>query len=211
MLRTLCVLLVGVTTSLSAGEAQRVEKPLGFATPEEAWEAYRHADHEARWRDAFRCMTPEGQDDSLVELLVLAQAFAIADKGGTGSKLKDIFRSNALNIETIRAESQKMLRKEALQYFKRLVSGVKDKETLYDEATRVVDPLAEHPKDKNGNRLLALGPLERVKIVGDQAEGLCWLRKDEPLAGNGGVASVAESVNVACRKINGRWYVNSRE
>ena len=63
------------------GDKEAVQAPLGYSSPQEAFQARRTAIARRDWRTAFNSMTPETQDQAVVEI---AWAWLWLGSGGTG-------------------------------------------------------------------------------------------------------------------------------
>ncbi len=109
MLRVLLLFIAFGTTSVIAGEPSVDKKVPGFASPREAWEAYRHARHEGRWREAFQCLTPESQD-RFVGTIIHAGAYLKGSPAGKniGTKIEAILKNHGLDLAQIEADADRI-------------------------------------------------------------------------------------------------------
>jgi len=210
MLRVLCLILGLGTMSLTAGESSSEKKTLGFASPEEAWEAYRLAQHEGRWKKAFQCLTPGAQERVVMRFVYTAAYLGRTQEKATAKKLKTILKNHGLDLQQIEAEAEKHVSKdEAARYAKELNRRVKDREQLFQEAMTLLDPVVPHPKDKDGKRMIAWGKLTKIEMDGDRATGECIKKLDDRTVFEvGGVRQTEMTQDVKLHRINGRWFVD---
>jgi hypothetical protein len=204
MFRSICVTAALVGASVIGGEPSTVKakQDRGFASPREAWDAYRHARHEGRWRDAFRCLTPQRKVEE-IEWCLLYADFPV----GKMAKVQAIMRRFALDIRQIQRELVDMQAMgatdgERIKYADGLVSQVKDKETLYDELMKEVCKGLPTPP------VVALGELKSLEITGDRARGEYIERLDDSeVFIVSGVRQTEVRTSEGFRKIGGGWFL----
>ncbi len=213
MFRMLCLLLaLGSTPVITAESPSEKKEVLGFASPHEAWEAYRHAKYERQWRKAFQCLTPNAQEHQIMGFVFIGAYLMKTQARDTAKKLNAALKNYGLDVEKIEAEVEKIESKEAsARYSKQLYRGVKDRERLFEEAMTILDPVIPYPKDKDGKRVIAYGKLTKIQIDADRATGQCIRKLDEgDIFDIGGVRQTEVTTEIELRNLNGRWFVDGR-
>jgi hypothetical protein len=191
--------LVAGTPSM-AGEPQK-QKSSGYSSPEEAWDAFRFAHHNGRWREAYRSLTADYQERYTQGLLFTIAYLQGTTAEGTAKKLKAILRNHGLTLEELEGRTDDLAA--GLAVYSRL----KDKEGLYCEAMNALGPLIPRPT-KGGKPVVELGRLTKIKVTGDKAEGQ-FLRQLGDQSGffKGSVRQTELEDVGGFRRINGRWFV----
>lgn len=210
MLHTLCSLLICGSTILIGGEPATKEKRPGFDSPEEAWEAYRHAHHEGRWRDAFRCLTSEHQEKWVGQIVFVAAYLQDTEEKCAARKLEEILKNHGLDLKHIETDTSRVSHGKVDDYVKDLNRRMQDVEGLYDEAMTVLSGVMPQPTAKDGKRMIALGALTKIEALGDRARGKYMKQLDDRTVFEAdGVRKTELEMTVAFRKRDGRWFVDS--
>jgi hypothetical protein len=187
-----------------AGEPSADRTLAGFASPHEAWDAYRHARHDGRWRYAYQCLTPESQDRFVEVIVHMGACLEGTDDKDTARKLKTILKSHALDVDRIYEETKALPQEE---YVKELNRRVEDREGLFHEAMTLMARVIPQPKGNDGTPVIACGAVTDVEISGDKATGR-FIRKldDRAVSEADGARQTERRDQVRFRKINGRWF-----
>ena len=140
-----------------AVEKAASEPPKGYASPREAFEAYRKARNQKDWRTLFFCMTPDLQNRQVIGLWY--ESWELAE----GSE-KEVFAAWAKhNLDGIRADYQKLYSKKHGFDFERLKA---EQEKWYAEQEkrrkRYYETHPEVPKDSVVSDHLLLKPGEKA-------------------------------------------------
>lgn len=202
----LCVALSGVA---AMGDEQSADKKGSkFASPQAVWDAYRHAYHEKRWKEVFRCATPQAQERFVGDIIFNAAMLARTPARNTAAELKVILKNYGLELEQIEAMAES--NPDAKHVIDGLIRSVVEKEKLYDDAMSVLNRESQGgEKSKVKDRATLLGQLENVKITGDKAQGQYTRRlNDGDIFVISGVRQTEEELTVQFRRIGGRWYVH---
>ena len=198
----MCALLV--LALCAAAEGSDLQAGVGFGTPREAWDEYRHARHEGRWKDAYRCLTPESQERFVEAVVYLAACFRETDDKDTARRLKGMLGNHGIYMDRI---DLKMKTRPAPKYVRRTCRQVKDREGLFCEAMALIDGQVRRPKGEDGKPVIVYGELTKIEITGDEAKGQFVKnlegREDIELDGDLQADGNAEA---HFRRIDGRWF-----
>ena len=208
MFRAISLTFLVIATPLMAGEPQK-QKPPGYSSPEEAWDAFRFARHDGRWRDAYRSLTPDYQEiytQGLIFAAVYLEGYRAVE--GPVKKLKAILASHGFDLKALRVNTDDP---EAERAARAAYSRLKDKEGLYCEAMNVMGLLPPHPKGEDGKPVVELGSFTKITITGDKAEAEYVKQLDDQYESFsiGGVRQTELHETASFRRINGRWFVGT--
>lgn len=180
------------------------KEPAGFTSPHEAWDAYRRARHEGRWRDAYRCLTPESQSHFVPVIVHMGAYLEGTDDKDTARKLSAILKRHGLDVGRIYEETKTLPRDE---YVEELNRRARDREGLFQEAMTLMGAVIPQPKGRDESPVVAYGPATNVEILGNEATGRFMKKLDDRTVSEvGGVRQTEVEVEVRFRKIRGRWF-----
>jgi hypothetical protein len=212
------VFVVICATSLVGGEpsTEKQKQDQGFASPREVWDAARYAEHEGRWRDTFRCLTPANQLDAIFGVMVLE---AMCPPSSNTVKIEAILRRFGLDDPpaklaqmraTMKAKGAEMSDTDQYLYMLGLIAEVKDKETLFDEMMSQVYRDEESRKGKSNKSPIPVSELTSLKISGDRARGeyMRKLDESEKMFTRLGVRRTEVQEKLDFRKIGSRWLID---
>jgi len=192
-----CVVLLTMAGTAFSDTKEPPKKLAGFASPHEAWDAYRHARHEGRWGDAYECLTPKSQHRFVQVIVYLGGYLEGTDDKETARKLKAILKNHGLDIDRIYKETKALPQD---KYVEELNRRVKDRERLFHEAMTLMAGVIPQPTGKDGEPVIAYGALTKVEISGGKATGRCTISEVD------GVRQTERSEQVHFHKINSRWF-----
>ena len=211
------VLIVLRATDAMAAESQTGTPQDAFTSPIAVFNACRQAEAAGNWRAAFRCYTPERQDEEVFEALIACEttahyreAIAIRQKYGVDdAKLNSEYQKTQNNKPgTAAASSPNSERDERKSSaaekpsIRVIVAAiVKDKAGLFSE----VNSLTNHQTK------LSIGELKLLSVTGDIANGQAGVtivhHETVPGKPSRSVATVVDKL-IYFRRINGQWFVD---
>jgi len=206
MLRALCVFLA-MTGGATVAEEHSADK-IGarFGSPQAVWDAYRSAQHEGRWGDAFRCATKQAQRRFLGRIVFAAAYLQRTQAKESAARVKAILKDHGLDLDIAEAAAESTPDEHALDEF---IDKVKDKERLYAEAMNELGRVPRGLGEAKKERAMVLGKLKRITIAGDQARGKYVEKlKDNEVFMIGGIRQTEVEMEAQFRKIDGQWLVH---
>lgn len=206
MYRSRWLSLVLGAVSLMASESFMEKQGTSFASPQEVWDAYRFAQNAGRWRELFRCVTPQAQQRFIQGIVFATAHLERTPERDKATKLRAVLKDNGLDveeIETVAGDSRNA------DYVNKLIARLKDRERLFDEAMIVMDDTGISSKGEGKDRGITLGELKSVEITGDRARGKCMKRLDDRESFDiGGVRQPEVELEIEFQRISGRWFVH---
>lgn len=195
-------------------------KALGYASPQEAFDAHKNATIDKDWQTQINCLTPEGRDQLVGSMASMAAGMArekpeFADLLRRYGVDESVWKDGSSLTDAFSGRGKKDLN-EALRRIrekqKSLAAVIHDKAAFYAEVMEHFEELGKEAVRKFGgnridfselqekaNRAQAEAQLVDLKIDGDIAEGKQSITfGSRPL-----------KTPVSFKRINGRWYLHS--
>ena len=202
---SLVFFLMTIADVLGGGADERAKKvEPGYRTPYEAWEAYRYARHEGRWRDAFKCLSPESQERFLAVIVMTYGYISAGSDLATAEVLRVTLSKHGLDGSTVEAAIKQP---SSVDQIKELKRHVNDQEGLFHDTMMVLSRSIPKRIGTDGKRLIEYGPLTRLSIEGDKGSGeFVKVLDEKTVSEGGGVRDAERKVSVEFRKIGSRWF-----
>lgn len=193
-----------------AGQLDETAGLPGFATPEEAFEAFKKTSADKDWEAQMKTMTPESQEMIVGITVSAAKMLAMMDPGIAEVLKKHGIEPSAQNMPTgqpqdLEALSQGIMGTEEQR--REYAAAVKDKPAFFGEIKPKLDAVAKGMQmpgmdisemQAEAERAQAEAKLNDVVINGDSARGMMsTVFRGQP-----------QSAPMGFKKIDGRWYIH---